>query len=198
MSGRASRRQEILEALARELEQRPGNRITTAALAAAAGVSEAALYRHFASKARMFEALIEFAEESVFARVNQILAEERQARTRCGHMLFLLLGFAERNPGITRVLLGEVLVGENDRLRSRVDRFFGRFETQLRQVLREARLRESGTQPLGPEGTAELLLSLAEGRMQRFLRSGFQFSPVAGWETQWAPLSRALFLPESA
>jgi TetR/AcrR family transcriptional regulator len=197
MTGRPSRRQQILEALARELEQRPGSRITTAALAQAAGVSEAALYRHFASKARMFEALIEFAEESVFVRINQILAEDRQARLRCGRMLFLLMGFAERNPGITRVLLGEVLVGENDRLRARVDRFFGRFETQLRQVLREARLREGSEHPLGAEGTAEMLLALAEGRMQRFLRSGFEFSPVAGWELQWTQLSRALFLPES-
>jgi TetR/AcrR family transcriptional regulator len=198
VSGRQSRRQQILEALARELEERPGGRVTTAALAAAAGVSEAALYRHFDSKARMFEALIEFAEETVFARINQILADDRQARNRCGHMLFLLLGFAERNPGISRVLLGEVLVGEHDRLRARVDQFFGRFETQLRQVLREARLREGADPPLGAEGTAELLLAVAEGRLQRFLRSGFQFSPVAGWEAQWAQLSRALFLLESA
>jgi TetR/AcrR family transcriptional regulator len=193
MAGRPSRKHAILEALARELESRPGSRITTAALAEAAGVSEAALYRHFASKAQMFEALIGFAEESVFARVNQILEEDMRAQARCQRLLFLLLGFAERNPGITRVLLGEVLVGENERLRVRVDQFFGRFETQLRQVLREAPLREGGDAPLGPEGSAELLLSLAEGRLHRYLRSGFSFSPVTGWEAQWTQVSRSLF-----
>jgi TetR/AcrR family transcriptional regulator len=193
MAGRPSRKHAILEALARELESRPGSRITTAALAEAAGVSEAALYRHFASKAQMFEALIGFAEESVFARVNQILDEERRAQARCQRLLFLLLGFAERNPGITRVLLGEVLVGENERLRVRVDQFFGRFETQLRQALREAPLREGGDAPLGPEGSAELLLSLVEGRLHRYLRSGFSFSPVTGWEAQWTQVSRSLF-----
>ena len=99
---RPSRKQAILEALAGELERHPGDRITTAALARAVGVSEAALYRHFPSKARMFEGLIGFAEENVFARVNQILAEDRRARVRCGRLLYLLLGFAERNPGITQ------------------------------------------------------------------------------------------------
>jgi TetR/AcrR family transcriptional regulator len=198
VAGRPSRKRVILETLARELERAPGTRITTAALAQAAGVSEAALYRHFASKAQMFEALIGFAEETVFARVNQILAEDRRAGVRCGRLLYLLLGFAERNPGITRVLLGEVLLGENERLRSRVDQFFGRFESQLRQVLREARLREGNAPPIGPEGAAELLLSLVEGRLHRYLRSGFEFSPVDGWEPQWEQLSRSMFLPEPA
>lgn len=198
MPGRPSRKQAILEALARELELQPGSRITTARLAEAAGVSEAALYRHFASKAQMFEALIGFAEESVFARVNQILAEERQSRMRCGGLLYLMLGFAERNPGITRVLLGDVLIGENERLRGRTDRFFGRFETQLKQVLREAPLREATASPIGPEQTAELLLALVEGRLHRFLRSGFGFLPTAGWDVQWEQLARALFRPESA
>ena len=198
MAGRPSRKRVILETLARELERKPGSRITTAALAQAAGVSEAALYRHFASKAQMFEALIGFAEETVFARINQILVEDRRAQMRCTRLLYLLLGFAERNPGITRVLLGEVLVGENERLRNRVDQFFGRFESQLRQVLREAPLREGTASPLGAEGTAQLLLSLVEGRLHRYLRSGFGFSPVEGWEAQWRQLSRTLFLPESA
>jgi len=198
MGGRPSRKQAILEALARELELTPGGRITTAALAAAAGVSEAALYRHFASKAKMFEALIDFAEEAVFARVNQIFMEEKRSTVRCGHLIYLLLGFAERNPGITRILLGEVLLGENLRLRERVDRFFARFETQLKQVLREARLREGGASPLGPEGTASLLLALTEGRLHRYLRSDFEYPATTDWESQWALLSRSLFLPESA
>jgi TetR/AcrR family transcriptional regulator len=197
MAGRPSRKRLILETLARELELRPGSRITTAALAQAAGLSEAALYRHFASKAQMFEALIGFAEETVFARVNQILEEERQGRSRCERLVFLVLGFAARNPGIARVLMGEVLLGEHDRLRRRVDKFFGRFESQLRQVLREAPLREGGGTPLGPEGTAELLMALLEGRLHRFLRSGFAYSPLTGWDLQWEQLARSLFLPRS-
>lgn len=189
-----SRKQLILESLARELESRPGNRITTATLAKSVGISEATLYRHFTSKAQMFEALIGFAEEVVFSRINQILIEEQLGRVRCQRILFLLLGFAERNPGITRVLLGEVLVGEHERLQIRVDQFFSRFETQLRQVLREAPLREGqGQAALGAEGSAQLLLALIEGRLHRFLRSGFAFSPVVGWEVQWEQVSRALF-----
>jgi TetR/AcrR family transcriptional regulator len=198
MPGRPSRKQQILEALARELESNPGGRITTAALAAAAGVSEAALYRHFASKARMFEALIDFAEEAVFARINQIFVEEKRSSVRCGHLIYLLLGFAERNPGITRILMGEVLLGENQRLRDRVDRFFGRFETQLKQVLREAKLRQGGETPIGAEESAALLLALAEGRLHRFLRSGFDYPATRDWERQWEMLSRSLFLPEAA
>lgn len=197
MTGRPSRKRMILESLARELERQPGHRITTAALARAAGVSETTIYRHFANKAQMFEDLIGFAEQSVFARINQIFSDEHQAQVRCGKMLYLLLGFAERNPGITRVLLGEVLVGENERLQRRVDQFFGRFETQLRQVLREARLREGSISPIGAEATAQMFLALVEGRLHRFLRSGFDFSPLADWEHQWVQLSRALFLPES-
>jgi TetR/AcrR family transcriptional regulator len=178
MPRRPSRKRLILETLARELERQPGSRITTAGLALAAGVSEAALYRHFASKCQMFESLLGFAEETVFARVNKILEDDRQARVRCGKLLFLLLGFAERNPGIARVLLGDVLVGENERLRARVDQFYARFETQLRQVLREAPLREGTTTPLGADGAAALLLALVEGRMHRFLRTGFTQSPL--------------------
>ncbi len=198
MGGRPSRKTKILEALARELEQQPGSRITTAILARSAGVSEAALYRHFASKAQMFEALIEFAEQTVFSRVGQILEEERQSQARCGRLLYLLLGFSERNPGITRVLLGGVLLGENERLRERVKGFFERFEDQLRQILHNAPLRESGGKSLGPEGTAAMLLAQVEGRLHRFLRSGFVFSPLTDWDQNWELLSRALFLPEMA
>lgn len=190
---RYSRKQLILEALARELESKPGNRVTTAILAKAIDVSEATLYRHFTSKAQMFEELIDFAEDAVFSRVNQILTEEQLGRTRCHKLMSLLLVFAERNPGITRILLGEVLVGEHERLRIRVDQFFGRFETQLRQVLRETPLREGHGTPIGAEGSAELLLAVVEGRMHRFLRSGFTFSPVTGWEAQWERISRSLF-----
>jgi len=183
--------------LARELESKPGHRITTASLAKAVGVSEATLYRHFTNKAQMFGNLINFAEEVIFSRVNQILTEELLGRIRCQHILFLMLGFAERNPGITRILLGEVLIGENEILQVRVDQFFGRVETQLRQVLREAPLREGHGTSLGAEGIAEMLMSIIEGRLHRFVRSGFNFSPLAGWEAQWEQISRTLFLPEN-
>ena len=185
MKQKTPRKQQILEALATELEQSPGARITTALLARASGITEAALYRHFPSKTRMFEELIAFAEESVFSRINQILAEEKGTGERCARILYLLLGFAERNPGITRLLLGDVLAGEDERLLSRVDRFFDRLETQFRQILRESRLREDAGSTVAPEESAALLLALVEGRLRRFVRSRFRESPLAGWETQW-------------
>ncbi|MCW8847860.1 MAG: nucleoid occlusion factor SlmA [Sedimenticola sp.] len=192
MNQKVSRKQMILESLAAELERSPGERITTAALARAVGVSEAALYRHFASKAKMFEGLIGFAEESVFARINQILEGERETRARCAKLLYLLLAFSERNPGITRVLLGDALVGETERLHLRVEQFFARLETQLRQILRESRLRDDVV-CVDAEGGAALMLSLIEGRMHQFLRTRFKTSPTLGWEQQWAILERALF-----
>ncbi len=192
MEQKIPRKQLILQVLASELERTPGARITTAALARAAGVSEAALYRHFASKAKMFEGLIGFAEEAVFSRVNQIMEEEKGSQARCARLIYLLLGFADRNPGITRVLMGDALVGENERLRSRVGQFFDRLETQLRQILREARLRE-GESELDVDAASALMLALVEGRLQRYLRSRFESSPLAGWERQWGLLARAVF-----
>lgn len=190
---RASRKQAILEALAQQLEQHPGDRITTAALARAVGVSEAALYRHFPSKARMFEGLIGFAEETVFARVNQILAEEKNTEARVAKVVYLLLGFADRNPGITRVLLGDALVGERERLHDRVQQFFERIDVQLRQILREAQLREDTTLRTSPEQAAALLTAFVEGRMQQFLRSRFAQPSLAAWEADWRVLHHGLF-----
>ncbi len=190
---RPSRKQAILEALANELEQHPGNRITTAALARAVGVSEAALYRHFPSKARMFEGLIGFAEESVFARINQILDEEKNTQTRVAKVLYLLLGFADRNPGISRVLLGDALVGERERLHDRVQQFFERIEVQLRQILRESQLRQDVVLRATPEAGASLLTAFIEGRMQQFLRSRFQHSALSAWDADWPVLSHGLF-----
>src|SRR3990172_11170115 len=117
---RGERRQIILETLAHMLEKNQGERITTAQLARAVGVSEAALYRHFPSKAKMFEGLLEFIEETLFTRINKIIAEESRAEARVPNILFLLLGFADRNPGMARLLYGDVLVGETERLRQRV------------------------------------------------------------------------------
>lgn len=190
---RRPRRQQILEALALELENRPGARITTARLAEVVGVSEAALYRHFPSKAKMFEALIEFAEESVFGLTNRILAEEVDATRRCERILTMLLTFSDRNPGITRVLLGEALLGEHQRLRARVSQFFDRFETQLKQILREGELASALGMRASVAAIANLLMAVVEGRMTQFSRSGFQHSPVESWEQQWQALQVGLF-----
>jgi TetR/AcrR family transcriptional regulator len=192
---RPSRKQAILEALANELEQHPGDRITTAALARAVGVSEAALYRHFPSKARMFEGLIGFAEENVFARINQILDDEKNTQVRVAKVIFLLLGFADRNPGITRILLGDALVGERERLHERVQQFFERIDLQLRQILRESLLRKDASLRTTPEAGAALLTAFVEGRMQQFLRSRFTETSLSAWEADWAVLSHGLFDP---
>lgn len=190
MSEQPSRRQQILETLARELEKSPGVPITTAGLARAVGVSEAALYRHFASKAKMFEALIEFIEDSVFGLVNRILEEEKSALARCEKIASMVLRFAQRNPGITRLLTGDVLVGEPERLRRRVDKFYERLETQLKQVLREGEANNE-IKPLSPiPAQANILCSMLEGRMQQFVRSEFRVQPDELWEQQWNLLSR--------
>lgn len=187
------RRQQILETLAQMLEDHPGDRITTARLAAQVGVSEAALYRHFPSKAKMFEGLIAFIEDTLFQRVALILKEQESAHARCQHMLLLWLTFAERNPGISRLLTGDALAGETERLRTRVAQLQERYETQLKQVLREAELRE-GLRPVLPlPEAANLLMALAEGRVGQFVRSEFRRSPTAGAEEQLAYLLQGFF-----
>lgn len=188
-----SRRDHILQALAAMLESQPGGRITTAALAREVGVTEAALYRHFPSKARMFEGLIDFAEEVVFSRVTLILEEENDARLRCEKILFLLLMFAERNPGITRILNGDALTGEHERLQTRIAQLFDRLETQLRQVLREAELRDGLGTVMISAAAANLLLTLVEGHLGRYVRSGFRLKPTEYWEPQWRYLQQSLF-----
>jgi len=187
------RRQQILEALAEMLEANPGDRITTARLAAQVGVSEAALYRHFPSKAKMFEGLIEFIEDSLFQRVSLILREQPDAAARCQHMLLLLLSFAERNPGICRIMTGDALAGETDRLHQRIVQLFERYETQLRQVLREAEMRE-GLRPVLPlPAAANLLMAAAEGRIAQFVRSNFRRPPTADWPLQFEQLMQGFF-----
>jgi len=177
------RREEILQVLARMLQEQAGEHITTAELARAVGVSEAALYRHFPSKAKMFESLIEFIEESVFTRITRIIAEEPQWEARIQQILALVLGFADKNPGMARLLQGGVLTGETERLRVRISQFYDRIETQLRQVLREAEA--TGGPRVSVNDTAQLLLAFLEGRIAQFVRSGFTASPMAGWEKQW-------------
>lgn len=188
-----SRKQQILQSLARMLEATPGGRITTAALAAEVGVSEAALYRHFPSKTRMYEGLIDFIEETLFSRVRTIVAEEPDTAARCYRILTLLLTFAQRNPGITRLLTGDALTGETDRLHKRIQQLFDRLETQLKQILREGEMTEKLRLATTVTAAANFILSLAEGRISQFVRSGFTRSPTENWQEQWA-VATAVFI----
>ena len=197
-ANKISRKDQILQALARMLEAAPGQRITTAALAREVGVSEAALYRHFPSKARMFEGLIKFIEDTLFARIARIINEEDSAEIRCHNILLLLLTFCDRNPGMTRLLTGDALAGETERLRERIAQFFSRLESQLKQVLREAQIRENLKTTISPTVLANLLLASVEGRLAQFVRSEFKVSPLDNWDTQWNFLSINLLEPYSA
>jgi TetR/AcrR family transcriptional regulator len=190
-SRRGERRQEILETLARMLQENHGERITTAELARAVGVSEAALYRHFPSKAKMFEGLIEFIEDALFTRINRILDAQPLAQGRLEDFLFLILGFADKNPGMARILYGDVLTGETERLRRRVAQIFERIETQLRQILREAEISEGLRLPVAD--ASSLMLAIVEGRIGRLVRSGFKDSPLNGWERQWDIVCKGVF-----
>ena len=173
------RRVQILHTLAGMLEQPGAERITTAALAARLEVSEAALYRHFASKAQMFEGLIEFIEQSVFSLINQIGEREADAAAQVQKMLTVLLQFGEKNPGMTRVMVGDALVFENERLLARMNQFFDRIESQLRQSLRNAaEAAGSNTPTADANAQASMLTAFAVGRLQRFARSGFKRSPT--------------------
>lgn len=188
-----SRRQQILESLAHMLEVAPGERITTAGLAKEVGVSEAALYRHFPSKAKMFEGLIEFVEEAIFSRVNVILSEESQALPRLERITLLLLGFAEKNPGISRILNGDALAGETERLRTRVAQFYDRLETQLKQVVRDAEINESIRPTIPAASSVNVLLAAVEGRIGQYVRSEFKRMPTQNWQEQWQLLMSGFF-----
>jgi len=187
-----SRKLQILEALAAMLESSPGQRITTAALAKEVGVSEAALYRHFPSKARMFEGLIEFIEETLFSNINRIMQNENNTLARCEKILGLILMFAERNPGMCRILNGDVLAGEKPRLRERLQQLFERLETQFKQVLREAEMRDQRSTQAGVAETAQLLLSFADGQISQYVRSNFSKKPTASFSQHWHVLQQGL------
>jgi len=181
------RRVQILQALAAMLEQPGAERVTTAALAARLEVSEAALYRHFASKAQMFEGLIDFIEQSVFTLVNQILEqppagdgaqEEASGAQQAMRIIGMLMQFAEKNPGMTRVMVGDALVFENDRLQQRMNNFFDKLESTLRQTLRPvAQAEGSATPTVDAQVRASALTAFAVGRLQRYARSGFRRLP---------------------
>ncbi|MEN9631043.1 MAG: division inhibitor protein [Pseudomonadota bacterium] len=182
------RRVQILQTLAGMLEQPGAERITTAALAARLDVSEAALYRHFASKAQMFEGLIEFIESSVFALVNQIVERDESPSLQAQRIALMVLQFGEKNPGMTRVMVGDALVFEHERLTARMNQFFDRVESQLRQCLRPvAEARGSATPTVDASAMASAITSLVVGRLQRYARSGFRRMPTEAVE---APLQR--------
>ncbi|WP_143870420.1 nucleoid occlusion factor SlmA [Catenovulum sediminis] len=189
----SNRKQEILQALANMLETNPGERITTARLAEAVGVTEAALYRHFPSKARMFEGLLDFVEDTIFSRINKIIEEDKQSLVRCTKISQLILLFAEKNPGISRLLSGDALMGEQQRLRSRVNTLFERIETQYKQILRERPMREGKELPCGETVIAKLLTSWVEGQIRQFVRSDFSHLPSQHLSQQWHLLQKSIF-----
>ena len=188
-----SRKEQILQSLAHMLEVDPGARITTANLAKEVGVSEAALYRHFPSKAKMFEGLIEFIEETIFSRIKKITTDNPDALGRCENTMLLMLSFAERNPGMCRIMMGDALAGETDRLRQRIQQLFERLETQIKQFLREAELREGKRTQVNVSASANLLVAIVEGRIRQFVRSEFKSKPTQYWAEQWKITSSSLF-----
>lgn len=191
-----SRQQDILQTLVQMLESNPGERVTTAALAKQVGVSEAALYRHFPSKAKMFEALINFAEDTLFTRVSRILQEQGTALARCEQILALVITFADRNPGLCLVMTGTALQGEHERLRKRAAQIFERLETQLKQTLRQAEVEEGLVTRQPTTAIANLLLASVEGRINQYIRSGFKQSPSTHWQEQWAFIAKQLLSTE--
>jgi TetR/AcrR family transcriptional regulator len=170
------RKQQILETLAKMLETPKREKITTAYLASQLDVSEAALYRHFASKAQMFEGLIEFIEQSIFGLINKISTEETNGLAQVQRTITVLLMFAEKNPGMTRVLIGDALVNEEDRLQLRINQLYDRLESTLKQSLRIAETQTG--RKLEPEAQANLLICFVIGRWHQFAKSGFKRKPM--------------------
>jgi TetR/AcrR family transcriptional regulator len=173
------RKLQILQALAAMLEHPKGDKITTAALAARLSLSEAALYRHFASKAQMFEGLIEFIETTVFSLINQIAEREERGIDQAQAIVSMLLAFASNNPGMTRVLIGDALVGEDERLQLRMNQFYDKVELACKQALRLAASQGAGVEE-EVAARAGMLVSYVTGRWHRFAKSGFRHNPAEG------------------
>ncbi len=188
MSKPGERKHQILQVLATMLEDPRGEKITTAALAARLDVSEAALYRHFASKAQMFEGLIEFIETTIFGLVNQITASENGGIKQAQQIVRMLLNFAEKNPGMTRVLVGDALVYENDRLQERMNQLLDRIEASLKQCLRVAQTEQQLPQDTDAAARASILVGYVAGRWLRFVKTGFTKKPTEFFELQLSSL----------
>ena len=182
---RGDRKLQILQTLAEMLEAPAAEKITTAALAARIEVSEAALYRHFASKAQMFEGLIEFIEETLFGLINKITGEEKNGLKQLEAMTAMLLGFAQKNRGMTRVLIGDALVHENERLQLRINQLHDRVEATLKQALRFAVSQNQLAASPDPAVRANMIMSFVTGRWHQFAKSGFKRDPMQHWNEQW-------------
>ena len=178
------RRLQILHTLAVMLQEPAGDRVTTAALAGRLQVSEAALYRHFASKAQMFEGLIEFIESTVFGLINQITSNDDEGLRQLRAMVAMLLGFAEKNPGMTRVLIGDALVTEDDRLQERINQLIDRIEASIKQSFRQAIAQGRLPPDTDPVARAGIVLSFILGRWLRYAKSGFRRMPTEHFEHQ--------------
>ena len=198
MAKPGERKLQILQVLAAMLEDPKGEKITTAALAARLECSEAALYRHFASKAQMFEGLIEFIEQSLFSVINQISSEEAQGLRQVEHLLALLLTFAQKNRGMTKVLTGDALVNENERLQARINQLHDKIEAALKQALRVAATQQQLAASADFAALANLLLCFVIGRWQQYAKSGFTRQPAAQWPQQWPMLYVACLSQQSA
>jgi TetR/AcrR family transcriptional regulator len=183
-----ARKLQILQTLAAMLEDPKGEKVTTAALAARLDVSEAALYRHFASKAQMFEGLIEFIETTIFGLINDIAARETSGVRQARRTVQMLLDFAQTNRGMTRVLIGDALVNENERLQERMNQLFDRIETSLKQSLRVAVTQGELPAEFDPASRASLLVSYVVGRWHRFAKTGFRRPPAEGLDAQLTTL----------
>ena len=188
---RGERKLQILQTLAQMLQNPRAEKITTAALAAKLDVSEAALYRHFASKAQMFEGLIEFIEESIFGLVNKITTDEKSGMKQLEAMLTMLLGFAKKNPGMTRVLIGDALVNEDDRLQTRINQLHDRLEASMKQALRFASSQNELPADMDTAAQANLLMCYVTGRWHQYAKSGFKREPMEHWAGQWRELIRS-------
>lgn len=178
------RKLQILQNLAEMLQKPQGEKITTASLAAKIGVSEAALYRHFASKAQMFEGLIEFIEQTLFGLINKVTSEENNGVKQLEAVLPMLLGFAQKNPGMTRVLIGEALVNEDGRLQTRINQLHDRLEATLKQSLRLAASQQEISAEIDAAAQANLMMSYVIGRWHQFAKSGFRREPMEFWAAQ--------------
>jgi TetR/AcrR family transcriptional regulator len=185
----SERKLQILQTIAAMLEDPAGDKVTTAALAARLDVSEAALYRHFASKAQMYEGLIEFIESSLFSVINQIAADEEAGLKQAEMIVVTLLRFAQKNKGLTRVLIGDALVHENPRLQARINQLLDRVEATLRQSLKVAMTQGALPAAHDANAHADMLICYTVGRWQRFVKGGFRDDPLSTWPQQWPLLA---------
>jgi TetR/AcrR family transcriptional regulator len=192
MGRTGERKSQILQTLAHMLEDPAPDKVTTARLAAKLELSEAALYRHFSGKAQMYEGLIEFVEQTLFALINKITSEEKSGTRQVEAIVGVLLGFAQKNRGMTRVLIGDALVHEDDRLQARINQLHDRLEAALKQGIRFGITQHEIAEDVDPTACANLVLSFVTGRWHQFAKSGFKRDPVELWPKQWQQLMQGV------